>query len=110
MDQGTQQPNQPENISGYDPSKINIIINNTSNNPAGPVGGLSPKSRATFIVLAIFFGALGLHRFYAGYTKVGVIYLLITICSLGSLAFIIGIIGLVECFTVTTDKQGRRLH
>lgn len=34
------------------------------------------KSRITALVLCFFLGALGIHRFYLGYTGIGVLYLL----------------------------------
>ena len=34
------------------------------------------KSKLTAILLCLFFGSLGIHRFYLGYTLIGVIQLL----------------------------------
>ena len=47
-------------------------------------------------VLGILLGALGVHKFVLGYTKEGIIMLLVTILSLGLLSPIMGIIGLIE--------------
>ena len=41
-------------------------------------------------------GALGVHKFVLGYTKEGVIMLLLTVLTLGMLGFVSGIIGLIE--------------
>lgn len=47
-------------------------------------------------ILGILLGFLGIHKFYLGYTKEGVILLLVSVLSLGFLAFISGLIGLIE--------------
>jgi TM2 domain-containing membrane protein YozV len=54
------------------------------------------KSKVVYGILAILLGALGIHKFYLGDTKNGVIYLLITVCTLTMLAFIPGILGLIS--------------
>lgn len=54
------------------------------------------KSRLAAGLLGIFLGGLGIHRFYLGYTGIGVAMLLISVLSLGFLAWAIGIWGLVE--------------
>lgn len=47
-------------------------------------------------ILGILIGALGIHKFYLGYTKEGLIMLLVTVLTLGFGGFIMGIIGLIE--------------
>jgi TM2 domain-containing membrane protein YozV len=47
-------------------------------------------------VLAILLGGLGIHKFYLGYTKEGVIMLLVTVLTLGFGGFVMGIIALIE--------------
>ncbi len=47
-------------------------------------------------ILAILLGYLGIHKFYLGYTKEGLIMLLVSVLTLGFGAFVMGIIGLVE--------------
>ena len=54
------------------------------------------KSKVVYGILAILLGALGIHKFYLGDTKNGVIYLLITVCTGTILAFIPGILGLIS--------------
>jgi TM2 domain-containing membrane protein YozV len=54
------------------------------------------KSKVVYGILAILLGALGIHKFYLGDTKNGVIYLLITVCTLTILAIIPGILGLIS--------------
>ncbi len=51
---------------------------------------MASGKRVTAGVLAILLGGLGVHKFYLGYTKEGVIQLLL--CCVG----VSGIIGLVE--------------
>ena len=54
------------------------------------------KSKIVAGLLAILIGALGIHKFYLGYTKTGIIMLLVSVLSLGLAAWVMGIIGLVE--------------
>ena len=54
------------------------------------------KSKLAAGLLAIFLGALGIHKFYLGYTKAGVIMLLVSVLSLFILSWIVGIIALIE--------------
>lgn len=58
-------------------------------------------------ILAILLGGLGIHKFYLGYTKEGVIMLLVSILTLGFGAFIIGVIALIEgiLYLTKTDEQ-----
>lgn len=47
-------------------------------------------------ILGILLGALGIHKFYLGYTKEGLIMLLVTLLTGGCLCEIPLIIGLIE--------------
>lgn len=47
-------------------------------------------------ICGILLGALGVHKFILGYTKEGVIMLLVTVLTMGFGGFIMGIIGLIE--------------
>lgn len=47
-------------------------------------------------ICGILLGALGIHKFILGYTKEGVIMLLVTLLTLGFGGFVMGIIGLIE--------------
>jgi TM2 domain-containing membrane protein YozV len=51
---------------------------------------VSPKSRAVTLVLAIFLGYLGIHRFYVGKIGTGLLYLLTA--GFGGIGIIIDII------------------
>lgn len=68
------------------------------------------KSKLTAGLLGIFLGAFGVHRFYLGYTQIGVIQVVVTLvtCGVGS------IWGLVEGVLILTgsfdkDAEGRPL-
>ncbi len=51
------------------------------------------KNKTTAALLAFFLGVFGAHKFYLGKTVTGIIYIVITIFSLG---LITGIISFVE--------------
>jgi hypothetical protein len=63
------------------------------------------KSKMTAGLLAIFLGALGVHRFYLGYKLIGAIMLIITVASLGRLALVTVPWGLVEGILIFTGKM-----
>ena len=65
-----------------------------------------PKSRTVYVILAFFFGGLGIHNFYAGRTGCGIAQLLISLLSCGFLSGIVGIWVLIEMFVVTRDGKG----
>lgn len=56
-------------------------------------------------ICGILLGALGIHKFILGYTKEGVIMLLVTILTLGFGGFIMGIIGLIEGILYLTKSD-----
>lgn len=56
-------------------------------------------------ICGILLGALGIHKFILGYTKEGVIMLLISVLTLGIAAFITGIIGLIEGILYLTKSD-----
>lgn len=56
-------------------------------------------------ILGILLGALGIHKFVLGYTKQGLIMLLLTILTLGLAGFITGTIGLVEGILYLTKSD-----
>jgi TM2 domain-containing membrane protein YozV len=58
-------------------------------------------------ICGILLGALGIHKFILGYTAQGVIMLLVSVLSLGFLAWVTGIIGLIEgiIYLTKTDEQ-----
>lgn len=52
-----------------------IIINNQAVVPPGIISGISKKSKMAALLLCIFVGWLGIHRFYAGKVGTGILYL-----------------------------------
>ena len=80
-----------------------------------PVGYyLTPqKSKVAGGILGILFGALGVHRFYLGYSGVGMTMLLLTVLSFGILAPVVWLWGFIEgCIILSgtmPDRWGRKL-
>lgn len=54
------------------------------------------KSRIVAAVLAWFLGTLGIHQFYVGNTKRGLIYLLVSVITCGFGAIVIWILSIVD--------------
>ena len=65
------------------------------------------KSRIVFGILAILLGGLGIHQFYVGNIKFGIIYIVLTCCTGlgGILGLISGIMALVK-----TDEEFRKKY
>lgn len=69
------------------------------------------KSKLVAGILGILLGWLGAHRFYLGYTAIGVVQIVVTICTGG----IGGLWGIVEGVLIlvgsmiTSDAEGRPL-
>lgn len=66
----------------------------------------APKSRLTYILLALFLGGFGIHNFYAGYNRTGLIQLLLTVVSCGILSLVSVIWAIVDIVNVTKDANG----
>ncbi len=98
-------------------SDVNIVYEEVYNffldDPASPLRGKlsslpsansaavsGSKSKIVAGLLAIFLGSLGIHKFYLGYTKQGVIMLLVSlvggIFTVGLSALVMMLIGLIE--------------
>lgn len=78
----------------------------TDNNTSTPEK--SSCTRLAYILLALFLGTFGIHNFYAGRTKSGLIQIF-TVILIGWLLvplFAIWIWNLIEICTVTTDGKG----
>ncbi|MBN4002320.1 MAG: TM2 domain-containing protein [Nostoc sp. LPT] len=56
-------------------------------------------------IFAILLGTLGIHKFILGYTKEGVIMLLITLFTAGYNAFVMGIISIIEGIIYLTKSD-----
>ena len=64
------------------------------------------KSRLAYIILAILFGTLGVHNFYARYNGKGLTQLLMTLLSCCILAPIVLIWCIIDICTVSQDGNG----
>jgi TM2 domain-containing membrane protein YozV len=64
------------------------------------------KSKVAFVLLGVFLGSLGIHNFYIGRTKQGVIQLLITVLSAGMLSLASWIWAIVDICTINADASG----
>ena len=58
--------------------------------------GVSPKSRLMALLLCLFLGSLGIHRFYVGKTGTGILWL----CTLG----LIGIGSLIDLILIAAGS------
>ena len=63
------------------------------------------KDKLVAGLLGIFLGALGIHKFYLGYTKSAVIMLLVSLLTFGVGAFVMEIIGLIEGIMYLTKSD-----
>ncbi len=74
--------------------------------PSAPAG---EKNKLVAGLLGILLGALGIHKFYLGYTKEGVIMLLVSLVggtlTCGAGAGVVSIIGLVEGILYLTKSD-----
>ena len=61
------------NYYGQQPNAVGASQRNANPNVSPPAA--SPKSRTAALLLCVFFGFLGAHRFYTGRYLVGVLYL-----------------------------------
>jgi TM2 domain-containing membrane protein YozV len=64
------------------------------------------KNRVAFVVLAIFFGSLGVHNFYAGYIKKAVIQCCLTVFTFFIASPFVWIWAVVEACRVDRDDDG----
>lgn len=72
---------------------------------AQPAAPASDKNKMVAGLLGIFLGALGIHKFYLGYTKAAVIMLLVSLLTFGVGAFVMEIIGLIEGIIYLTKND-----
>lgn len=62
----------------------------------------APKQKLVAFLLAFFLGALGIHNFYLGKTKMGVVQLVLTITVVG--AFISGPWAFIQSILIILGK------
>lgn len=69
------------------------------------------KSKLVAVLLALFLGGIGVHDFYLGYTKYGVIKIILAVCTCGIGSSIWAIIDLVRLLTdsLNVDANGVEL-
>lgn len=73
---------QVEDLKSNSSGQPNIVINNTNTNINGT--GL-PKNKWVSVLLCVFLGFLGAHKFYEGKIGLGVLYLLTCgLCGIGA--------------------------
>lgn len=63
---------------------------------------MSKKSNITALLLVIFLGGFGVHRFYVGKIPSGIVILLLTLSFFG--AFISGIWALIDLITIASEE------
>ncbi|MCR5831424.1 MAG: TM2 domain-containing protein [Lachnospiraceae bacterium] len=63
------------------------------------------KDRVAAGLLAIFVGGIGIHKFYLGYNKEGIITLVISLATCGVGAGVMSIIGLIEGIIYLTKSD-----
>lgn len=70
----------------------------------------APKSQLIYVVLALFFGAFGIHNFYANRWGRGLIQLLLTLGTGFVGAVISSLWSVVNIFSIDTDGDGNSFH
>ena len=83
--------------------KMSVNINNQVD--IGPTEG--EKNRITAAILALFFGPLGVHKFYLGRTGEGILFLILTITFIGCI--VTGPLSLIEAINLFTMSD-RMFH
>ena len=73
--------------------------------PIDPYLYVDKKSRIVYIILAIVFGEIGIHNFYAGYIGRGITQLLITALTFGLLFWISWFWAIIEICVVKQDGR-----
>lgn len=99
-------------------SEKSIIINNNNNNIAtssasavannvGYSNAISPKSRLITLLLCIFLGILGVHRFYVGKIGTGILMILLMFVYIGEIWLLVDFILII--IGSFTDKNGLKI-
>lgn len=105
--------------------KFDVVkeVNNTNNNYSNNSQNVnytsnstnkSEKSKIAAGLFGIFFGSLGVHNFYLGYTGKAIAQLLISVLSCGALSAISAVWGLIEGILILSgdikDANGNELR
>lgn len=67
--------------------------------------GASEKSKIAAGLLALFLGTLGIHKFYLGYQREGLIMLLVSLLTFGIGAIVMAVIALIEAIMYLTKSD-----
>jgi TM2 domain-containing membrane protein YozV len=70
-----------------------------------PAAGGGADKKLVAGLLGILIGSLGIHKFYLGYQKEGIIMCLITVLTCGFGGMVTGIIGLIEGILYLTKSD-----
>jgi len=68
------------------------------------------KSKVAAGLLGIFLGVFGVHRFYLGFSGVGIVMLLLTVLSFGLLSPFVALWGFIEGVVLLTGGMNRDSH
>jgi TM2 domain-containing membrane protein YozV len=79
---------------------------------AGSKAGAGSNNKIAAGICGILLGSLGIHKFVLGYTKEGVIMLLVTVLTCGFGSIVMGPIGLIEgiLYLVKSDEEFVRTY
>lgn len=94
-------------------SSGNIVINNNNNNnnnntvAGGVFTGelISPKSWLVTLLLCLFLGGIGIHRFYVGKIGTGILMLILAFTGISFIWCLIDLVMIIV--SKFTDSQGR---
>jgi TM2 domain-containing membrane protein YozV len=78
----------------------------------------NPPSRGLYIILALLFGSLGVHNFYAGRHTIGAIQVILWVVAIVTSLIYIGFLlwavlifwSVIEAICITDDGRGRRMR
>ena len=73
--------------------------------PPTPQPTASASKRVPAGICGILLGAIGVHKFVLGYTKQGLIMLLVTVLTLGFGGILTGLVGLIEGIVYLTKSD-----
>lgn len=74
-----------------------------------PANEKSSASRGVYIVLALLFGSIGIHNFYAKKYVMGIVELLLPIFTFGIGLMVTIPLAICEAIFVTRDGEGKKL-
>jgi TM2 domain-containing membrane protein YozV len=98
------------------------VAKSSTSTAAVPAGDVSAKSRTIALLLSIFLGQVGAHRFYLGKIGTAVVMLILTIVGYATIVLIFGFIplavvwvwNLIDLIMIIAgsmkDKEGKPVH